>query len=68
MAFKDQVEREEGQRHEREGGGVSEEPMELGHVLEVHPVDRAYECWREQDGGPDGDLLYFLVLGALFGL
>src|SRR5215212_1816261 len=61
--FEDQVEREGDHRHENQGEGVADKPVQLGHVAEVHPVDRPYERGREQDGGPGGDLLYLLVLG-----
>src|SRR5215204_4501314 len=36
--------------------------MQLRYVLEVHPVDRPYERWSEQDRRPRGDLLDLLVL------
>src|SRR5215210_1188611 len=61
-SLEDQVGDEGDERHQEQGEGVVEEPVQLWHVAEVHPVDRANERWREQDGGPGGDLLYFLVL------
>src|SRR5215210_5887331 len=61
--FEDQVERKGDERHEHQGEGVAQKPVQLGHVVEVHPVDRPYQRWREQDGGPGGDLFYLLVLG-----
>src|SRR5215208_1075514 len=62
-ALEDDVEREGGESHEHQGEGVAERPAQLGHVVEVHPVDGPYERGREQYGGPGGDLLYLLVLG-----
>src|SRR5215210_8796843 len=62
-ALEDQVEHEGDERHQEQGEGVAEEPVQLWHVAEVHAVDRTNERRREQDGGPGGDLLYLLVLG-----
>jgi hypothetical protein len=46
----------------RQGERVSECPSELGHVVEVHPVDGADQRAGEQGRGPGGDALHFLVL------
>ena len=37
--------------------------MQLRHVVEVHPVDRAHQRGGEQDRRPRADLLDLVVLG-----
>src|SRR4051812_16656379 len=61
-ALEDQIEHEADEHHERDRHRVSETPAELGHVLEVHAVDRADQRRSEQDRRPGGDLLHLLVL------
>ena len=55
--LKDHVERRGDQHHQRERERVPEEPLELRHVLEVHPVDCRHERRGEQDRRPSADLL-----------
>src|SRR5215212_10477233 len=61
--LEDQVERAGGQQHEHQRERVPEGPVQLRHVLEVHPVDGAYERRGEQYGRPSADLLDLIVLG-----
>src|SRR5699024_3271390 len=48
--------------HEPQRHRITEGPMEFGHIVEVHPVDRTDQGRREEDRGPAGDLLHVLVL------
>jgi hypothetical protein len=41
---------------------VTEDPVEVWHVLEVHPLDRANQSRSKQDRGPGRDLLDLIVL------
>src|SRR4051812_9143585 len=61
-ALEDQIEHQADEHHEPDRHRVSEAPAELGHVLEVHAVDRADQRRSEQDRRPGGDLLHLLVL------
>ena len=48
--------------HERERHRIAQPPAQLGHVLEVHPIDRPDECRRKQDRRPGRDSLHLFVL------
>ena len=50
-------------RHQHQRERVAQVPVRLGHRVEVHPVHRADQGGREQDGRPRGDLLDLLALG-----
>src|SRR5699024_2545145 len=58
----DDIEGDAEAEHEPQRHRVSDGPVELGHAVEVHSVDRADERGREADCAPAGDLLYVLVL------
>src|ERR671921_1414652 len=61
-ALEYQVQREGDHKHQRQRERVAERPVQLGHAVEVHPVDRADERRGEQDRRPGADLLHLLVL------
>ena len=61
-AFEHRVQDHRDQDHQAERERVAEDPVQLGHVVEVHAVDGADQGRREEDGGPAGDLLDLLVL------
>jgi hypothetical protein len=39
-------------RHQEDREGIPEHPVQLRHPIEVHPIDRADQRRREQDGRP----------------
>jgi hypothetical protein len=51
-ALEDDVEHDSEGSHREERDWVTQSPADLGHVLEVHAVDGAYQGRREEDGGP----------------
>jgi predicted PurR-regulated permease PerM len=51
-ASENQVEAGADQRHQQQSERVSTQPVQLGHVVEVHPVDRADQRGSEQDRRP----------------
>src|SRR5699024_4191711 len=58
----DDVEDDAQPKHEPQCHWVAESPMEFGHIVEVHSVDRADEGGGEEDRRPAGDLLHIFVL------
>src|SRR5215211_294194 len=62
VALEDGVERDGDQQHQQQRERVAERPVQFWHVIEVHPVNGAYQSRSEQDRGPGADLLHFLVL------
>src|SRR5215212_1550386 len=56
------VEGEGDQSHKGEGHHVSVPPVQLRHIVEVHPVDTGYEGRDDDDRRPGGDLLRLVVL------
>jgi hypothetical protein len=51
--------------HQGDRKGVSEHPVQLRHVREVHPVDRPDQRRSEQNGRPRRDLLEVVYRKAL---
>ena len=61
-ALEQQVEPGARRQHQRERERVADDPLQLGHVGEVHPVDRPDDRRGEEDRRPGRDLLDLLVL------
>src|SRR4030095_13065718 len=62
VSFQHGVEHDRGHQHKEQRGRVTEDPVELWHVLEVHPVDCANQRRSKQDRRPGRDFLDLLVL------
>src|SRR4051812_32892619 len=62
--LEEEIQRDADAQHERDRVGIAELPVQLGHVVEVHAVDRSHEGGREEDRRPRGDLLDLLVLSV----
>src|SRR5215211_3183094 len=60
--LEDQVERGRNKPHQHQRERVAQGPVQLRHVIEVHPVDGTDERRCEQDRRPGADLLYLVVL------
>src|SRR5215213_710395 len=60
--LEDQVQRSRDKHHQPQRERVAQDPVQLRHVIEVHPVDRTDERRGEQDRRPGADLLYLVVL------
>jgi hypothetical protein len=52
LLLEDAVHQAPCSHHEDQRQGITEGPMEFGHVVEVHPVDPGHERRRKQDGCP----------------
>src|SRR5215217_195401 len=64
----DDVERDRCQNHEEQRERVTQQPVQLWHVVEVHPVDRPYQRRREEYRCPSRNPLdLFALLHARLG-
>src|SRR5215213_3092284 len=61
-ALEQEVECYRHHQHQRQRERVAEQPVQLRHVVEVHPIDGANQRRGEQDRRPGADLLHLVVL------
>ena len=63
--LEDDVQTGANNRHQQDRERIPEHPVQLRHPIEVHPVDRADQRRREQNGRPRRDLFEVVYLVAL---